>query len=157
MTTHATYGEHTLAIDDRTGQARKVSPTKLGPHNGVVRREAVAPAPGPRVSSSVNDQPKYRSKLEAQYAGHLEALRHVGDVRDHRYEALRLILAKDCTLTPDFLVRTKDGAIEFHETKGFLREDAMIKLRVAARLFPFWKFILVTRKKSVWEYREIGA
>jgi hypothetical protein len=36
------------------------------------------------------------------------------------------------------------------ETKGFRRDDAMVKLKVAARLFPCFQFVLATRVRGVW-------
>ena len=98
---------------------------------------------------------RFRSKLEAAYAGYLHVLMLAGDIQFYKFEPLTLILGADCRLTPDFLVMTKDGTIELHEVKGFRREDAMIKLRVAARTFHWWPLILVERKRGVWEQKEM--
>ena len=37
-------------------------------------------------------------------------------------------------------------ALEFHEVKGFWRDDARVKIKVAAEHFPF-KFVAVRKKK----------
>ncbi len=99
----------------------------------------------------------YRSKLEQSYANYLHVLMLAGDIAFYKFEPLRLILGKDCTLQPDFLVMGTDGTLEFHEVKGYRRDDAMVKLRVAAKTFHWWKFVLVERKRGVWELKEMGV
>lgn len=44
------------------------------------------------------------------------------------------------------------GAAEFHETKGFWREDARVKIKVAAQQFPCFVFKGVKKSKHNWEY-----
>jgi hypothetical protein len=77
---------------------------------------------------------------ERDYAITLEARKRDGLIADWRFEAVTLVLAPDCRYTPDFLVLCPDGLIELHETKGHWREDAKVKIRVAARLFPWFTF-----------------
>ena len=36
-----------------------------------------------------------------------------------------------------------------------MRDDASVKLKVAARLHPYFFFVLVTRRKQVWECRTV--
>ena len=97
--------------------------------------------------------------LESAYADRLEMLRLAGEIRDWKYEAITLKLAPKTTYTPDFAVVEKDGTLEFHETKGFMREDAHVKLKTAAALFPWFRFVLVTRDSKrdggAWHDREI--
>ena len=159
MTTHATYGDHTLAIDDRTGHAHKVLPATPGTHNGAVRREAVTPPSGPRPQpkDQDGDAPKYRSKLEARYAGYIEALKFAGEIRTIRYEAVRLEIAPNTTILPDFYVERPDRSCELHEVKGFMREDAWIKLKVAARQWPHYRWFLITRVKGQWVTKRIPS
>lgn len=99
----------------------------------------------------------FRSRLERDYANYLYGLQLAGEIQSYAYEAVRLQLAPKTTLTPDFLVVTKGGQVEFHETKGWAREDAMVKLKVAARLFPSWRFVLVTRVRREWRMKEVPA
>ena len=59
----------------------------------------------------------------------------------HTFEAVTLRLADDCRYTPDFMVIAEDGVVEFHEVKaGFWRDDARVKLRVAAETYPMFRF-----------------
>jgi hypothetical protein len=89
------------------------------------------------------------NKLEAAYAQHLDALKHAGKVLWWKYEALGLRLADKTFYHPDFMVLTAEGVLEIHETKGFMQDDANVKLKVAACSFPFvFKLIKRAAKKD---------
>ena len=95
------------------------------------------------------------NKLETRYAQYLEAMKHAGEIKDWRFEPFRLKLAKDCTYCPDFFIVTKDGSFEVHETKGFMRDDAAVKLKVAVDIFPWWQFKLIKLVKGKWEIKAV--
>lgn len=68
-----------------------------------------------------------------------------------------LKLADDTRYTPDFIGVRPDG-ITAWEVKGFMRDDAHVKLKTAARQFPWIDFILVTAtkvQKGNWELRDV--
>lgn len=65
-------------------------------------------------------------------------------------QAVTLKLGDDCRYTPDFDVIDKNGLYTFYETKGFMREDALVKIKTAARAFPWAKFVIVTREDGAW-------
>jgi len=88
--------------------------------------------------------------LERRYS---DTLTHSKDVTWHRYEAVKLRLANGAYFTPDFLVMKADGELQVHECKGFWREAAKVRMKVAAELFPF-KFIAVKHSKAGWEFEE---
>ena len=94
------------------------------------------------------------NKTETAYDAHLWAQRGRLYVW-HRYEGITLKLADDTRYTADFVVQTISGQIELHEVKGFWRDDARVKIKVAAKLFPF-RFIAVTREKDGWKTEEFG-
>ena len=96
------------------------------------------------------------NKLETAYAWELERLRrdHL-KVLSYEYEAITLHLAPRTTYTPDFMVMTNDGEIEFHEVKGFMRDDAAVKLKVAAAKFWHFRFFLVKSGKGGWQVEEV--
>ncbi len=75
--------------------------------------------------------------LEREHAVNLEMLRKAGKIAAWFYEAMTFKLADDTRYTPDFMVIESDGTVVFHETKGFWRDDAYVKIKVAAELFPF--------------------
>jgi hypothetical protein len=83
--------------------------------------------------------------LETKYAEHLERLKLAGDVLWFRFEGLTFRLADRCRYTPDFVVMRPTGQIELHEIKGFFADDALVKIKLAAELFPF-KFIAVKKE-----------
>ena len=77
------------------------------------------------------------NKSEAAYAAHLEALKSEGEVLWFRFEGLKLRLADNTFYTPDFAVLARDGVLECHELKGFWRDDARAKIKIAAEMYPF--------------------
>lgn len=101
--------------------------------------------------------PGEMNKLEAQYAAHLDVLKHAGEVRWYGFEAVKFRLAENTSYTPDFLVMTDDnGLIECHEVKGpykktyFCEDDAKVKIKVAAAMFPFVFVIVWPCKQHGW-------
>lgn len=90
------------------------------------------------------------NKTEAAYAQHLELQRHAGEICWYEFEPLKLRLADNTFYTPDFGVVAKDGVFELRETKGFMRDDAAVKIKVAAAKFPF-RFWLVRKTKTGWK------
>lgn len=98
--------------------------------------------PRPRQNGAMN-------KLEATYAQHLAVLQSVGEVWQVAYEGVKLKLAPSTFYTPDFLVITPT-AIELHETKGYWHEDARVKIKVAAALFPHFVFKAITKERGQW-------
>ena len=81
---------------------------------------------------------------------YLEPQRMTGHIGAWKYEAITLKLADDCRYTPDFHFWALDGVLEFHETKGHWREDARIKIKMAAELFPNCRFVACQRIKGQW-------
>ena len=97
----------------------------------------------------------YKNKTEKAYADNLEVLRLDGEIRYWRYEPVRLRLADKTWYTPDFMVINNDFEIEFHETKGFMREAARVRINVAAEIYPFFTFYLIYSKKGGWDINQI--
>lgn len=109
------------------------------------------------------------NKTEQAYAHYLEDLRRMTEqmvsqgraVPDPfviwKFEAMKLRLAKNTFYTPDFLLVYKEH-FEIHEVKGFWREDARVKIKVAAQEYPWFKFRAVTKGKAedgyLWNYED---
>ena len=93
------------------------------------------------------------NRMEEAFAERLELLKKSGEISDYRFEAATLRLAPKTTYTPDFLVVSDH--ITLYEVKGFRRDDAMVKLKVAAKMFPFFEFILVTQDRQGWKYTTV--
>ena len=100
------------------------------------------------------DKATRMNKTEAQYAEVLEIRLRAGEIYSWRYEPITLRLADDTRYTPDFMVIGALGQIAFHEVKGFWRDDALVKIKVAAELFPEFKFFALRLEKGQWVSRE---
>jgi hypothetical protein len=92
---------------------------------------------------------------ERRYADSLYKLQFARDIVDYKYEAVKSRLADRTFYTPDFLVVYPDH-FEFHEVKGFAMDDAMVKIKVAARLYPWFRFVLVRYdRRHGWTKKEV--
>lgn len=85
------------------------------------------------------------NKTEQAYAADLELARAAGAVAWFKFEGVKLRLADSTFYTPDFAVMLADGQLEMHEVKGFWEDDARVKIKVAAELYPF-RFVAVTAR-----------
>ncbi len=99
-------------------------------------------------------RPGVMNKTEAAYGFYLSELQNKGEIREFKFEAVKLILGNRCSYTPDFMVVRPDGTLEFHEVKGFWRDDARVKIKTAADKFPF-VFIAANQTKWVWKIEKI--
>lgn len=137
-----------------------INPSALPPHvQRMIAEQAGAAKPKPRQLARVrNHVPGTMNKLEADYAAYLAFGKVSGEIRSYAFEAVKLRLAKLTFYTPDFLVITANGEVEFHEAKGFWEDDARVKIKVAAEMYPFFRFIAVTKRAQKhgggWEIEE---
>lgn len=86
---------------------------------------------------------------ERKYADLLEQKQLAGEILRWDFEPVKLRLADLTWYCPDFRVILLDGTEEFHEVKGFWRDDARIKIKVAAELHPY-RFVAVSLVKKQW-------
>ncbi|MCI3970818.1 MULTISPECIES: hypothetical protein [Burkholderia] len=103
------------------------------------RMQALGRLPGGRMN-----------KTEAAYAELLTARVHVGEILEFKFESLKLRLADRTWYTPDFAIVLPDGTREIHEVKGHWTDDARVKIKVAAELYPYYRFSAVRRVKGEW-------
>ena len=85
------------------------------------------------------------NKTEQAYAATLDARRHVGEVAWFKFEGVKLRLADNTFYTPDFAVMLADGALEMHEVKGYWQDDARVKIKIAADMYPM-RFLAIQAK-----------
>jgi hypothetical protein len=117
------------------------------------------------------------NKTEARYAKYLELMVKAGEITAWRFEEMTFKLAPDCRLTPDFFIVNEWEApndiwvrdITIADTKGFKRkkngadgfwieEDSRVKLKLAARLWPWFRWCIVFPKSNgEWEEVEFHA
>lgn len=77
------------------------------------------------------------NQTEAAYGQHLERRKAAGEIAWYKFEGIKLRLADNTFYTPDYAVMATDGVMEIHEVKGFWQDDARVKIKVAAELYPF--------------------
>ncbi len=111
------------------------------------------------VRARARHKPGAMNSYEAAYAELLEIRRKAGEIEDYRFEEHRFVVGtKRCTYTPDFFVILPCGLIEFHEVKGFWRDDALVKIKSAAKQNPWFRFVAVQKvakkRGGGWSERE---
>ncbi len=106
----------------------------------------------------VSRQPGVMNGTESKYAAELEMLQRSGQIEWWAFEPIKLKLADRTFYTPDFCMMQSDGTIVFVEVKGHWEDDARVKIKVAAKIFPMFRFIaLKPRSKNNgggWDHEE---
>jgi hypothetical protein len=93
------------------------------------------------------------NRTEGRYEALLRLRMQAGEVAWYRFEGIKLRLADATFYTPDFAVMLTDGSMELHEVKGFWQDDARVKIKVAAEMYPF-RFVAVRSAKGGFEVEE---
>lgn len=134
------------------------------------QQDAAAPLNAP-VQPAKPHAPRtgYRSKTEASYARYLDLQKRLSttgtySVVNWSYEAVTLKLAPGVRYQPDFLVQYW-GRLEFIEIKGrkgagyYSKPLSQAKIRIAAELFPFWRFSIVWpgERLGTWDSMVVGG
>lgn len=117
------------------------------------KREAPAPEPAiePDFTVSKSTDEARLNKTERAYLALLRSFPYewIG------IQNITLKLADDLRFTPDFSFIHK-GRFTLVDVKGgYVREDAFIKIKTAARLFPWATFLIVKRVEGGWDHQEI--
>jgi len=113
-------------------------------------------------------KPGMMNKVEQDYHNHLSLLKIAGEIQDFAYEPEKLRIGDNCQYTPDFrIIRSEEGAIEFHEVKAgwksketgkvkpHVEDDALVKIKAAAEMHPY-KFIMVWKENGQWHKKEMN-
>ena len=98
------------------------------------------------------------NKTESDYAEYLNRLLMIGDIVWYKFEGVKFRLADNTFLSPDFIIMLPNGEIQIKEVKGFITDDANVKNKVCASMYPFRFFIVRKRAKKDgggWEETEI--
>lgn len=100
-------------------------------------------------------KPEEMNTTEKKYADYLAQRKLAGEIRSYLFEKVKFKLAPKTFYTPDFYVVTPD-CIEIHEVKGHWQDDARVKIKVAAEMFPEFKWVAVQwkNKKVGWLFEE---
>ena len=117
----------------------------------------------PEVTSPLRASPWWKTRgfasgLEARYVEEvLVPLQEAGEIFGFWYEPWKLKLAPGAYYTPDFLLVYPSARLAFHEVKGFWREAARVRIKVAASTYPFVQFSGVQLRQGVWTYEAFPA
>lgn len=131
---------------------------RRNPHiYGGSQTHANAPTTHPDTLEGIKTPKTPEDRLNKTEREFLERLRNdvYGHMQHIGIQSLTLQLGFDCRYTPDFWTRMQGGDFRLWEVKGFMRDDARVKLITAARMFPFWTFVLVQKVKGEWRERII--
>lgn len=121
-----------------------------------VNPPAVAPAasaaPRPNLILRPSADEQKLNKLERAWLHHLRALGYQPMI-----QALTFKLGDDCRYCPDFSALGPNGELRCWETKGgFFRDDAKVKLKVAARMYRWCVFVLVQKVNGQFVETEVN-
>lgn len=82
---------------------------------------------------------------ETEYARMLEARRMGGEILWWGFQTIKLRIGHAAWYTPDFQVLLALGQIEIHEFKGHWEEAARVRIKAAAGLYPWLRFVAVRK------------
>lgn len=85
------------------------------------------------------------NNTEKAYDRHLALRLQAGEIIWYCFEGIKFRLADKTFYTPDFPVLTASGLMEIHEVKGYWTDDARVKIKVAAEMYPF-RFLAVKKR-----------
>lgn len=103
------------------------------------------------------------NKTELAFSQYLNVLLHNGDILWWKFEAIKLMLANNTSLTVDFAVMEASGLLVMIDVKGakaIVEDDARVKMKVAARMFPFVFRLAYPKPKKTgegWDIEEIRS
>ena len=103
-------------------------------------------------------KPGEMNKTEYEYSEYLKRLQMLGEIAWYKFEGIKFRLADNTFLTPDFIIMLPNGEIHIKEVKGFLTDDANVKNKVCAAMYPFRFFVVRKKPKKNgggWEEAEI--
>ena len=99
------------------------------------------------------------NKTEERFAQMLELERHAGKVQWWKFEGIKLMLAKNTSLTVDFAILPETDILTLIDVKGskaMVTDDARVKMKLAAELYPFvFKLAYPRAKGEGWDIEEI--
>lgn len=98
------------------------------------------------------------NKTEKRYADFLDLRKRAGEILWWKFEGIKLRLADKTFLTPDFAIMNSDYSIQLDDIKGFMMDDANVKIKVAAEMYPF-RFNIVRKGKTAlsWIITPVGS
>lgn len=131
----------------------KASASTIKKNEAIVASAGMWPRPQvPILKLSLSTDCQKLNKTESAYLQFLKTQ----DLQWIGVQNITLKLADDTRYTCDFFCIDHDGILHGREVKGtFVRDDAKVKIKVAARMFPWIRFSIVKKVKNGWEHTEV--
>jgi hypothetical protein len=152
---HGVANENKGQLVMSTAEFREYHRRKMSPAHILMQAQKVRIHPDTQFQVNITKRPPTEvaklNKTEKARLSLLEALK----VPCLNVQAITLKLADDCRFTPDFSYVNENGKLTFEDVKGFQREDALIKIKVAARKFSEFSFVIVKKTASGWDVQEV--
>jgi hypothetical protein len=142
-------------IDERT--IREIEGRAQQADRSEAVRERLEIGPTPKAKPTIAKANGYDSKLECDFAAQLAKAQWQRLIERWWHQPIGLRLATRCFYYPDFLVMPCNGPLTLVETKGkWYRDEAKVKSKVAAEMYPCFRWLLVLREgRHGWNIREI--
>jgi len=102
-------------------------------------------------------EPGKMNNTEAKYEREVLLPNRPGLYLSWRFESIKFRLADKTFYTPDFVVVRSDGTIEAHEVKGFWEDDARVKIKVFAEMYPEFLVVAATYRNKAWTREEFNV
>lgn len=90
--------------------------------------------------------PGEQNGTEKEYDALLARRLAAGEIVWYAFECVTFVLPGGVRFTPDFMVQLASGEVEIHEVKGHWTDDARVKIRLAAGVFPLFRFIAFRKR-----------
>jgi len=132
-------------------QAQALAQLAAVPRPRTVQLQQAAPPPAKKAPSRIRQNSAGLNKTEQAFFDYLKTRSDPGVLRTVLPpQSITLRIANGCRYTPDFVVAYHGALPEpvelvAYEVKGFMRDDAAVKIKVAATAFPWITFHLVTK------------
>lgn len=102
--------------------------------------------PFARGGRALRTKPGEMNKTEALREAELAVMLSRGEIVAYRFHPFRLRIAEgNAYYTPDFMVIGADGIVTIEEVKGHWEEAGLVRLKVAAEVFPF-RFVSLRKR-----------
>lgn len=98
-----------------------------------------------------------QNKTEARFDALLAGLKASRKITWFGFESVKVRLSGRTTYAPDFLVQRCDGSLVFIEVKGYMREDASVKLKTAPTIHPWAEFLVAFADGRGFDIRRVTA
>jgi hypothetical protein len=115
----------------------------------------------PPFAVNAPEKPTMRQKrggMNKTEAAFFDFLRNMPALSHIEREGVALKLGNGVAYHPDFTAwNTLDRVLEVFEVKGFMRDDAAVKLKTAAWAYPYFRVWLVRHVRGTWEMERVEA